>query len=278
MTIAPILLTPDFVKRLTYAKYLLQRANSLLQSGTDLDCAAAVLAAHDGSEMLMRVVTDAVKAPAPDRFYEFWKHVETATKLVPPHKAAMERLNSLRNGFKHNGNLPNTSVVRELMPTVAAFCNEIASIFMKVDLESISLADLVTNESARDKIKDAEASFLVGNRKEEFTALGIAYDVLHDEAHRKLGFAVEREFAKKPWGFPPEIKHAVERVLEDIQKPQQRLADVVNIMALGIQPHLLRRFERLTPQRLYFGDGSFQIVPRPVDGGTLKPLISVVHF
>ena len=49
---------PDLIRRITYSKYLLRRATFLQREGNELATAEALLFAHDGAEMLMRVVTD----------------------------------------------------------------------------------------------------------------------------------------------------------------------------------------------------------------------------
>jgi hypothetical protein len=134
-------LIPDLIRRVTYSKYLLRRATSLQREANELATAEAVLVAHDGAEMLMRVVVDFLGAKVPDRFMLFWQNVTEKTSIQPPHKAAMDRLNDLRVGFKHKGNLPNRSVADNLLPVVTAFCYEIASLYLKLDYETVSLAD-----------------------------------------------------------------------------------------------------------------------------------------
>jgi len=187
-------LSPDVVKRLSYSKYLLRRAASLHREGNELATAEAVLVAHDAAEMLMRVVADFVGAKPPEKFMQFWQHVVDATGTAPPHKAAMDRLNNLRVGFKHLGNLPNPRVVGDLLPIVTAFCHEIASLYLKIDFEMVSLADLIANDEARKNVKDAELAFANGDKQTAFFALGLAYDKLHEDASKRLGVAVEQGY------------------------------------------------------------------------------------
>jgi len=146
-------LAPDLIKRITYSKYLLRRATSLQGEGNELATAEALLIAHDAAEMLMRVVTDFLGASPPKEFMNFWNNVAEKTKTSePPHRGTMDRLNNLRIGFKHKGNLPNRTVVEGLLPIVTSFCLDIATLYLRIDYESISLADLIPNDEARKEL------------------------------------------------------------------------------------------------------------------------------
>lgn len=188
-------LLPDHIKRITYSKYLFSKASSLQRDSNELASAQAVLVAHDATEMLMRVVLDFIGAKPLDKFMQFWKNVpDVSGCTMPPHKAALDRFNNLRVGFKHLGNLPNPTVVDELFPVVTAFCHEIASLYLRIDLEAVSLADLIQNEAARRRVREAEQSFASGDKQNAFLALGLAFDELHKDAHKKLGPAIDRGF------------------------------------------------------------------------------------
>src|SRR5690242_6183976 len=101
----------DYVRRLVYAKYLLRRGGELLRHRTLLATAEALLALHDGAEMLMRVVGDHLRVKQFHNFMEFWPRVKDVTGAEPAHRAAMDRLNDARNSFKHKGIPPDRTVV-----------------------------------------------------------------------------------------------------------------------------------------------------------------------
>lgn len=250
-------LSPDLLKRLIYSKYLLRRAASLQREGNELATAEAVLVLHDAAEMLMRVVAEAVRAKPPDRFMEFWKNLSDKTRTAPPHRVAMERLNNLRVGFKHLGNLPNPAVVADLLPVVTAFCHEIASLYLKLDFEAVSVADLIPNAEARAKVKEAEAIFGNGEAQDAFAALGIAYDKLRSDARNKLGVAVSQHESERwdspfCYAWPRNMRDSIEALqLDKMGAHIQALIDTVNILLLGISPQKLRKFEKLTPERFY---------------------------
>ena len=59
--------------------------------------------------------------------------------------------------------------------------------------------------------------------------------------HRGFGWAFAR---REPFGTPDETKKIIDRLIE-----------VTNMLAIGIQPQKLARFNRLTPHRLHFASG-----------------------
>jgi len=254
---------PDLIRRVTYSKYLLRRATSLQRDGNELATAEAVLVAHDGAEMLMRVVVDFLGAKVPDRFMQFWQNVTEKTSIQPPHKTAMDRLNDLRVGFKHKGNLPNRSVADNLLPVVTAFCHEIASLYLKLDYETVSLADLIPNQRARDEVKKAEGAFMNGDAEKAFLGLGVAYDRLRDEVRNTRGPAMlqghwDRWDSSFHWkGEARQYAEALR--IDKMGKDLQRLIDLTDSLVMGIQPQQLRKFESLTPYRSYTASGEMMV-------------------
>src|ERR1039458_1002993 len=215
-------MTPDYMKRLTYSRYLLTKAKVLQRSGNELSAAEAVLTAHDAAEMLMRVITDHVGVGPPEKFMDFWKFVKDKTGSAPPHRGAMDRFNNLRVGFKHKGNLPNSSVVGDLLPSVSSFCSECAERYLKVDYESVSLIDLIQNGEAREKMKEAEKAKAEGDFHKCFLALGVAFDNLRFDAGKRDGV-----------GLIPQI-HSGQSFDPLTAGAFQKLIDTVNMLILGI--------------------------------------------
>ena len=255
--------SPDLVKRLIYSKYLLNRARLLQQERNDLASAEAVLAAHDSVEMVMRVVTDFLRTnPAPD-FMKFWKVIKEKSGTEPPHKNAMDRLNNLRVGFKHMGNLPNPSVVTDLMPSVAAFCADVTAQYLGHDYETVTLTDLIQNAAAREKVKEAEKAKAEGNIPDSLLGLGVAFDKLRDEARKKHSWGLIQQsywdrLDRVHVGGRYNRELAAALNLDKLGKPVQQVIDTVNMLILGIDPVRFRRFSASTPGRSYAASGVMQ--------------------
>jgi len=230
-------LSPDLLRRLTYSKYLLRRANSLQRDDNELATAEAVLVAHDAAEMLMRVVVDAVGAKPPDKFMQFWQNIADKTGKLPPHKAEIDRLNNLRVGFKHLGNLPNPTTVGDLLPVVTAFCSGIAGLYLNLDFGAVSMADLIANEEARQKVKEAQTAFAEGDLENALLSLGMAYDKLYQQADEKFGFL--------------SVNAPRNDFLQNFTQGLILLARRVNLLSVGVNPIRAQKFGQLTPSRVY---------------------------
>lgn len=164
-------ITPDEMNRVTYSKYLIERTKAHQAHGTELGSAQAILAAHDGAEMLMRVVYDHLKIDPPFQFMKFWDLLEKHPSGRPPFNSAMKGLNTQRNEFKHGGRLPHSKNVAALLPQVVAFCEEIAHLYLDIDYKSTSLAALIENVDAKKHLEAAEMAHASSNTQEAFQSL-----------------------------------------------------------------------------------------------------------
>jgi hypothetical protein len=246
-------LTPEELNRVVYSKYFMQRANSLASEGHEMALAAAVLVAHDASEMLMRVVSDVLNVKW-NHFGEFWSNIEAKGLPRPPRFGPMDQLNSERTAFKHKGIQPNPTKVPPRLLEASAFCDEIANSYLGLNYQLVSLADLIQNPAARTKLKDAEAAATRAEFDAAITDCGNAFDLLFAEAREKHKGALVgdipidgRDFVKSP---------ATESMKAKIQKISQTL----DALILGIDPSRLRKFSETTPIRQRTGYGDVTVV------------------
>jgi len=266
MTPAP--LTPDQMRRVTYSRYLLERARTLRGRKSDLSSAEAILAAHDAAEMLMRVVYDSLKITPPSEFMGFWKLVTKATGHEPPFKHKMDSLNEQRNEFKHGGNLPHLNTVQGLLVSVEEFCEQIALNYLGIDYNSATLTALIQNASARTEVDKASTKTAAGELKDAVACLRKAFAELYAEALKRYEEDLPGRIS---WSVPsvhtahPEINHAAQKVIKslDIDLIVERLNEVteaVNMQILGVDPATYWKFIRLTPRLFYTGDGQTHLV------------------
>jgi hypothetical protein len=103
----------DIARRVILAKYILERAERVLQVGDEMGASTSLLLMHDAIELLMLAVLDHLKIHVkPKReFMDFWSEVKQAGLAQPPDSIPMQSLNKLRVGLKHNGNTPNPKQV-----------------------------------------------------------------------------------------------------------------------------------------------------------------------
>lgn len=247
---------PDVVKRVTYSKYLMDRAYDHWQRGGDLDAAQAILLAHDSAEMLMRAIGDFEHVRLPDGFMVFWDEIRKKTGIEPPHKGQMDRLNNVRGAFKHKGILPNATVVADLLPLTRSFCEEATELFLGIKYHEISLADLIPNDRVRQLLKDAETAIAAKDMRKAFEALGIAFDVVVREAVTKNNVGLVEDF-NFSYFTEQELGSEIRR---EISNGLKELGDTVNMLVLGIDPIKRKRFSLITPLRQHTVSGNVLIV------------------
>lgn len=153
----------------------------------------------------------------------------------PLGRSAWDRLNQLRVGFKHKGNLPNPSVVADLMPGAKAFFAETTRLFLDLDYETVSLADLIPNAEARKCVKDAEQCFADSDIPSALLSLGIAFDLLYSNAYqRSYGVLVERSNWRLSTGDRDVRELARLLKIERVANHLDAVTDTLNMVLLGI--------------------------------------------
>jgi len=69
----------------------------------------------------------------------------------------MDRLNRLRNGFKHAGTLPGLPAIEQARAEVTSFLEDSTPKVFGISFGDIDLADVVPQQDIRDKLKAAAA-------------------------------------------------------------------------------------------------------------------------
>ena len=71
----------------------------------------------------------------------------------------------MRVGLKHKGTLPHAQTVRDLVPRVEAFCEEVTKDLLDVSFADLSLAVLVADDDVRNTLQEAEQALSEGGQK-----------------------------------------------------------------------------------------------------------------
>lgn len=236
-------LSADALKRITYSRYLLSRAKSHYREGDSLSGAETVLALHDAAEILMRVITDHLNVHPRYGFMEFWTKVEAAGQPLPPNKGSFDRLNALRVGFKHKGNLPNASLVADFIPIVEEFCREVSQQYLSVDYASVGLVDLIENGKARELIRKAEAHRRDEEWEECMCRLSDAMAELYKETEVKLGTSGVSNLRM------PLLRGDAGELMNEVIKAIRGLRFELQMVQLGISGTRRRKFNSMMPGR-----------------------------
>ena len=234
--------SPDISKRLLYVKYLLSRAKPANADRNDLSVAVSLLLIHDAIEMLMLAVVEHLQVPMPKKwdFMDFWTEIGKH-HTEPPQRILMDALNNMRVGLKHKGNLPNPHRVRDLLPRIEVFCEDVAKMYIQIDLAELSLADLVADDEVRNTLRKARQAFLPGDKNDAFVNVRIAFDKLLRQSSSDTSLIRE-----------PRTREALQNtVLESVR--------ILNILMLGIDDARYRFFVANTPQTVWTISGKCQV-------------------
>jgi hypothetical protein len=197
---------------------------------------------HDASELVMLAASDHLQL-VKWSFMEFWDKVKKSGRREPGHKSPMERLNHLRVSFKHKGTLPHAQTVRDLLPRVDAFCEEVTSDLLDLDFGELSLADLVGDDDVRNTLHEAEGALKSCNQATAFQKVRIAFDKLH-----RL-IAKDAILITEPTGRDRNLH---ESVLESVR--------TLNVLMLGIDPVRYQHFISNTPRLSRSSSGLYQCI------------------
>ncbi len=153
------------IHQLILTKYLFDQGVSTLDNDNAMACGLAISLFQDSVELLCWTIAKEVDAPVKgkDSFEQIWDSVKSASKnkgaIELPLKAKMIEMNKARVLFKRYGNLPNPLDATKFMGFTEEFLQQAIEQFYNLQFDDISLADLVKNNSVRDKIKLAEKHF-----------------------------------------------------------------------------------------------------------------------
>jgi hypothetical protein len=159
------------IDRVLLPKYLYQNGKELLERDDPYAYGLAVSLFQDAVESLLYYIALHLgAAKKPFTFLEYWQGIKVAPKnrdkKEPPLKLQMEQLNRDRIDFKHYGNLPAALTARDHAFNTEEFLRKSMDIFLGVDFDTLSKADLVVDNRARKLIKAAEKYYRESNYRE----------------------------------------------------------------------------------------------------------------
>jgi hypothetical protein len=275
-------ITPLTMKRLAFIRLLHQQGNdqSLLAEPLAF---TSVLSFHDTVEHFLVLAGEHLGATLPNhiQFMRYWDELHPGKLpggVALSGKVAMDRLNRLRNGFKHAGSMPSLSAVEQARGDVASFLEDNTPKVFGVAYDGIDMADLITQEDARDLIKEADAAEASGDRPEAMALLVEAFQELISSLATPWGRS--SAFAFGGGVNYPDLATTINSFLNVTSDIRQKLAqssvsilagqldavtkattamqEALRITTLGIEFHKYYRFDLLTPTVWYDFAGDVQ--------------------
>jgi hypothetical protein len=150
-------LSPNTIKRLAFIRFLYSQG--LEQAARPQPLAAtALLSFHDAVEMFLLLAAEhlGVSLDRNTAFDGYWTQVSAQASVQLPSRNAMRRMNNSRVNFKHHGSIPSATDLDQFRGDVTTFFTDATRAVFNADFTSIDMTDLVTQQKALSKIRDAE--------------------------------------------------------------------------------------------------------------------------
>jgi hypothetical protein len=247
---------------------------------------SGILILHDSVELLLGLVADRLDANLPDHlaFMRYWDELhpnKLGTGGVDlSGRGGMDRLNRLRNGFKHAGTLPGVPAVEQARAEVTTFFEDNTLKIFGISFDEIDMAEVVPQENARTMLKAAAAHNSSGDRIEAMALVVDAFKEVFDTRVRP------DSFRGSPFSFGQNMSHPlrrdeIERNFREIDprgilrgrnlaqqihlitESTQAIQVGMRVIALGIDYVHYLRFQIITPTVFLTADDRRHVVHAP---------------
>ncbi|HET6478683.1 MAG TPA: hypothetical protein VFG35_01400 [Actinoplanes sp.] len=262
-------MTPETLQRLAFIRYLhhLGIAQSRLP---EPQCSAAVLMFHDAVESFLLLATEHHGAAQAQNFMKYWDSINAAIGTTPAGKQGMDRLNRLRNGLKHQGQLLGQVQVQSCMADTATFFAANSQLLFGVDYDQVSMAAIIAQEKVGELARESEKDAAGGDLVAAMIKISDAADLLLTPRVRPRGPAAPLKFGDNlvdPQSRPTfmrQLRKAKElgtdisglgRQVEQLSKVVIQLQAAARLTAIGVDYPAYIRFKNLTPAHVDFFDG-----------------------
>ncbi|MDX2731191.1 hypothetical protein [Streptomyces sp. PA03-2a] len=273
------------MRRLAFIRLLAQQG--LEQSKLpDPLAASCILTFHDAVELFLMLASEHRGITVQDRGTDFVSryfggmHPEKAGErgVDLAGRLAIKRLTTHRNAFKHEAAHPTSSTVSQARNDTTQFFEENTPRVFGIPFTGIDMVDLVPQEDARSKLKEAVQTWRDGDQVNGMGHLAAAFRGLFDQ------HLTGPDYFQSPFAFGPSISSKpmlgvkVARTLtsadgstrsrnptraaEEFGRQFDALTDAVGkmqaalrVMTLGVDLHRFYRFQELCPNVLEYGDG-----------------------
>ncbi|REF00318.1 hypothetical protein [Thermomonospora umbrina] len=274
------------MKRLAFIRFLHQQGvdQSRLPEPVNF---TSVLSFHDSVEHFLILAGEHLGAALSDhiKFLQYWG--ELGTKKLGSGgvdlsgKVAMDRLNRLRNAFKHVGSLPGDAAVEQCRGDVAAFFEENTPKVFGIAYDEINLASLIPQDETRTLVNEATSEWGSGRHTHAMSLLRDAYSVLfsgspwsdrpkdsplafgprirHVMNKKKTAAVLYQPDHQKRRGVPPRGAEALGEQIAATTNSVVELQAAMQVVAIGIDYHKYHRFQMLTPGVFYSLAGTREV-------------------
>lgn len=266
-------LDANTVRRLAFIRFLYTQGLDQARRPQPL-AATALLSFHDAVEMFLLLAAEHLNVNLPGNvtFENYWEQIAQRSGTQLPGKPAMRRMNKSRVNFKHHGSIPSPTDLEQFRGDVTTFLTDATKLVLGADFLTLDMIDLVTQQVALTRLRDAETHASKGDFTEALAQLSEAFDeLLSDYARRKrtasgstpYTFGPEHGFgnvtARPDSQFGSELGERVKKLTTAADRMQR----AIRVLAVGLDYRRYARFEMLLPQVDYFMDNHREVRPLP---------------
>lgn len=269
-------LSPNTVKRIAFIRFLYSQG--LEQAARPQPLAAtALLSFHDAVEMFLLLAAEhlGVNLDRNTTFDGYWTQVAAQASVQLPSRNAMRRMNNSRVNFKHHGSIPSATDLDQFRGDVTTFFTDATWAVFDADFTSIDMTDLVTQQAALSKIRDAEAHVGRSDYIEALALLSEALDDLLDDysarkriSHDTTAFTFgprqfDIESALRAVTPDPDRNFGIRDLFWGMTRAIAEMQHALRVLAVGLDYRRYARFDMLVPHPFRDVDGNRTVRPVP---------------
>jgi hypothetical protein len=266
-------LTPSTVRRLAFIRFLYGQGLDQAKRPQPL-AATALLSFHDAVEMFLLLAAEhlGVNLDRNTTFDGYWTQITAQAGVQLPSRNAMRRMNLSRVSFKHHGSIPSATDLDQFRADITTFFTDATQAVFAADFTCIDMTDLVTQQVALTRIRDAEAYASQGGYAEALALLWEALDeLLYDYADRKrisydstaFSFGPENRFGTYAVDHITKVDPSFDSHIAAMTEAIREMRGALRILAIGLDYRRYARFDMIRPHADRFTDGHWEVHPVP---------------
>jgi hypothetical protein len=275
-------LDPNVVRRLAFIRFLYSQGLEQAKRPQPF-AGTALMCFHDAVEMFLLLAAEHLRVNLDRKttFEGYWDQIASYADIQLPSKPAMRRMNNSRVNFKHHGSIPSPDDLEQFRGDVTTFLTDATGLVFSADFKSVSMIDLVSQQAALTRLREAETQADQGNYVPALAQLSVAFDdLLKDYANRKRMHdgRTAYDFGPSLWDFPfsPEDFMPADRdpdthkLFFNINSAVEQMRRAIYVLAVGLDYRRYARFAMLVPPMSWTwkldGKPRLEGEPNPVPG------------
>lgn len=271
------------IKQLMLAKYIFKKGEECIDIDSPMSSGLAISLFQDSIETVIWSIAKEVDAKVGDKdaisniINAIPKGTKNSGNIPLPLTAKVLEINKARVNFKHYGILPATSEAIKYQEYTRQFIIEATRAFFNLDFDDISLADLITDDKIRTRLKEAETLLKEGSIDKSIKLCAEAdYFVM-----RKLDVVfpgVDPHLTEAAHIFERDKLHQAHDFIRYIKEYLDVLRNASLVGLLGIKLTEYVKYKRIAPKTIMFESGKFGrcILQGPLSTQDIKYCIDYV--